>query len=292
MPRFPLLPFLLLAVLIGACWLPTATAHFKDAKIEIYQAITIPIIDGTYNMTLNSVQIGGQERFVDEWNDAAWVQIPKRVGPTNVTAYSGYKYDSEFLYIALDAPSATIFGQVSFATAFDPMHDGGTQQAKPDDFVVGSDWWPGSAYPFEMWMRYGSTDGSFGEKTPIPKELVAEFGGKLKKSPTPILSTPHLFVELRIPLSIGGLSQRINSTVGIETELYMRDTQTDYIYPDLSGGYAFIPDNYADAVFSKSVNPNPTIPAIPEFPAGFVPLALFIVLGAVQIIVRRRRGKG
>lgn len=275
--------FFSVVLLIGTCPVPTATAHFDNAKIEIYKAVTIPIIDGTYNMTLNRVQVGGQERLVDEWNDATWIQIPSSSG--KVTAYSGYKYDNEFLYIAHDIPSVTVMNnRGSAGTCFDPMHDGGTQQAKPDDFVVLPYW--KDTQTFEVWIRYGSSNGKYGPFQTVPTGLTA----KSKMTPTPVLSKAHLFYELRIPLSVGNLSKYMGSTIGFSQEVYVNNV-ADNEYPYGSGGYAFIPDNYADAIFSENVNPNPSVPAIPEFPGAFAPVLLFIMLVVGQIIVRRRRIK-
>jgi hypothetical protein len=96
--RTVLARLILLAFVLSASSVAPATAHYRDAKLEIPEAITIPVINGTYNMTLNEITIDGKSMAVDEWNDATWIEVPKVRG--DITAYSGYKHDDKFLYMA------------------------------------------------------------------------------------------------------------------------------------------------------------------------------------------------
>jgi hypothetical protein len=247
----------LLAVVVS---LSAVSAHYKDAKLEIPKAITIPVIDGTYNMTLNRVQIAGQERLVDEWNDAAWIEVPRNTG--NMTAYSGYKYDGEFLYMAHDLVSVTesSFNKRSSAgTAFDPLHNGGAVAARPDDFIVLPIWGGEGGEEFHMYLRYGQSDGNYGYSQPIPEGT--GFIANSAMTTSPFSSTPHLFYEVQVPLTVGNLYKHIDSTIGIFQEAYNvspSGEKSDNWYP-MAGDIPAV-DNYADAVFSKTINPSMTVP--------------------------------
>jgi len=182
---------LLVLLVFGS--LSTANAHYKDAKLEIYKGITIAIIDGMYNMTLREMDLNGTKVMVDEWNDATLIEIPRKYG--NLTVYSAYKYDQDFLYVADDlisVRSANYHG--SAGIAFDPKHDGGTQQAKPDDFIVLPFWDP-SGRGFFVGMRYGGSDGKYYPNYPYypaPRSLAAEYS----MSTSPYSTIPRIWPRI------------------------------------------------------------------------------------------------
>jgi hypothetical protein len=240
-------------------------AHFKDAKIEIYKAITVPNIDGKYDMTLKEVEVNGKKVMTDEWSDATWVEIPKNLG--SMTAYSGYKYDEKFLYMAHDLISVTESSfnkRGSAGTCFDPLHDGGFVKARPDDFIVLPIWGGDGGEGFHMYLRHGQTNGNYGHFQPAPKNLIANSN----ISTSPFSSTPHLFYEVQVPLTVGNLYKYIDSTIGIFQEVYnvsASGEESDNRYP--MADYVPAVDNYADATFSKNTNPNPASPPtiVPEY---------------------------
>jgi len=286
--RAVLVPFILLVFLLSATSVAPATAHYKDAKLDIYIAITLPVIDGVYNMTLNKAHIAAQEKVVDEWNDAAWIEIPKRVG--NLTAYSGYKYDEKFLYMAHDFISVTESSfnkRGSAGTAFDPLHDDGAVAARPDDFIILPYW----DETFQVYVRYGQKNGKYGQFKPAPKGLIANSN----MTTSPFSSTSHLFYEVKVPLTVGDLYKHIDSTVGIFQEAYNVDAsgeKSDNWYP-MAGDYWRV-DNYADATFSKAFNPRVTVPptVVPEFPAGFAPtVAVAVFMACVIMLGNGRTGR-
>jgi hypothetical protein len=202
-----------------------------------------------------------------------------------MTAYSGYKSDAQFLYIVIDVVSVTssLFNRrASAGTAFDPKHDGGSSPARADDFVVLPIWQADQG--FNAYVRYGQSDGKWGSYQAAPVGLVAASA----LSPSPQSVVPHLFYEMRVPLSLGGLQKYINGTIGISQEAYNNyfDAQFDSLYP--MGADKYIVSNWANATFSMTMNPNPTVPAIPEFMPANIPVALIILLTVGQIILRRR----
>jgi hypothetical protein len=117
-----------------------ASAHYGDARIEIFKAITTPIIDGRYNTTLQKADNDGVGKLVDEWNDASWIEVPMSTGDS-LSAYSAYKYvtnDKErALYVASDFVTAiSLVGNIGAVTLFDPRHDGGVLSNVDDDFKI------------------------------------------------------------------------------------------------------------------------------------------------------------
>jgi hypothetical protein len=282
--RTAALVLLLVFIIVGSSF-STANAHYKDARLDVYKATTVPVIDGIYNMTLNKAQIGGQEKVVDEWNDAAWIEIPRKYG--NLTAYSDYKYDQAFLYVADDLVSVTSPNyEGSAGIAFDPKHDGGTEQAKPDDFIVLAFWDPGLR-GFFVGMRYGGSDGKYHPNypySPAPRGLAAKYS----MSTSPYSTIPHVFLEMAIPLSVGDLYKYVNSTIGFSPEAYLAPNLADNSYP-CGGRCPFTPDNYADAVFSKTTNPNVTVTptVVPELPIRVAPLVIVATLVAFVLISKK-----
>jgi hypothetical protein len=284
---------LLVFIIVGSSF-STAHAHY-DAKIEIYKAITIPVIDGTYNMTMNDVTIDGKKVRVDEWNDAAWVQVRAMSG--NVTAYSGYKFDGQFLYIVYDVHDTRIGGVL---TEFDPRHDGVTSATKWDNFMVSLD----------LWMKMGA-DVAFPQRSsqywfgccdkcspcrPGPEGLI----GNASIGPSPLLSAPHQIYELRLPLraslSYGkyALAADLGGTFGMLMLVEIGREAKD--------GYNAFPPNvlplhsnntvYADATFSKSTNPSVTVPptVVPELPIRAAPLVIVATLVAFVLISKKKLG--
>jgi hypothetical protein len=283
---------------VSACaashFIPRASASYPGAKIEIYKAVegNSPTIDGVYNMTQKQVAVTdpvtGQSKnvMIDEWNDATWIQVPNEVSVAGkITAYAGYKYvltDAEkSIYFAVDVPSITTNpsldskGLYCESTSFDPLHVGGTQQAYPDDFVVGACYVNGN---FETVVRYGQSSGKY-QTVPTPATVVTAS----KMCPTPFSPTPHLFYEMRIPLTAGNIDQNLDRTMAMYEDVY--NNRSDNFYPPAN----WILDNYADVTFSKGTNPSLTTPptvVVPEFPySGGAVLALS--LGGGYVILRR-----
>lgn len=253
-------------------------------EIDVYRATSTPLIDGQYDMTLTEANIGGEEKFVDEWNDATWIEVPKRTG--NMKTYSGYKFDDHFLYAAYVIPlfsySDIDSHEPSVDTCFDPKNNPGSAQANTDDFVIGATWVKEKKGP-SPWIRYGQSDGKYGAKQPMPDVVVSS-----ALSSSPFSSDPSLFFELKIPLTIGGLSDCIGSKIGLCTETYVPNL-ADNNYPTMPEYSDFITANYAIANFVKDKNPNITNPptVVPEFPLPALILG-GVILGSAVLMSRRK----
>jgi hypothetical protein len=268
----------LLVLLAAGVSLSTVSAHYKNVKLEIPRAITIPVIDGEYDMALKVVTIDGRNATIDEWNDAAWMEIPRLAG--NVTVYCGYKYDSQFLYTVCDVQDMHI---LAVDMEFDPKHDGGTRETKWDNFYIELNWWEKdkpyfveASFPFpKSWSCPSGVVDPPGcnyvccvDCSPCkqPRGLI----GKSSLSTSPFSHTPHRVYEARIALTNDlpygkyNLYTYLHSTIGIRVSVYsgeigrQRGANTFPPYP--TGARSYIPEEYADAVFSKTTNPSITVP--------------------------------
>jgi hypothetical protein len=292
-----------------------APAQYRDAKLEIPKAITIPVIDGTYNMTLSDVTIDGKSVAVDEWSDAAWIEIPNRV--RNITAYSGYKHDDQFLYMAhivlmthLGSGPGDVLSDA--VTAFNPNHEVETKETKWDGF-------------FKVDLQHTQKGFYFGLRFPYPKSWSCpswvpdppgcEYGccdtcspckgpegllGNSSFGVTPFGSTPYLFYEARVPLTSNqpycNYNLLKNPVIGIEQFIYNQNMgDNEYpCEPETCNVNAVSVNNFADATFSNTTNPNLTVPPtiVPEFPTGFAPVvALAVLVACVIILARGRTGR-
>ena len=295
---------MLLVFLVVGCMLSTANAAYKDAKIEIYKAITIPVIDGKYDMTLKQVHADGKNVTVDEWNDATWMEIPAISG--NVTVYSGYKYDSTFMYVVYDVHYAGTGGAYA---DFDPRHDGATNETKWDNFRVFFDpldeegFRVGAAFPQRSSIYWYACCDKCSPCKPRPQGLLAN----TSISPSPLSSAPHRIYEMRIPLWADlrygryDLSSAPQGIFGIVTWVMLGQKPGDGFnaYPPIE-----FPLNitvYADATFSKNTNPSITAPptVVPEFPVQAAPLVAVMTLVGLWSVLsislpsyRAKEGRG
>jgi hypothetical protein len=306
---------------LSATSVAPATAQYKDAAIEIYKAVTIPVIDGSYNMTLKDVTIDGKSVAVDEWSDAAWIEIPERYG--NITVYSGYKHDDQFLYMAhvvmvthLSSGPGDILSHAT--TAFNPNHEVETKETKWDGFFkldlqhtqkgfffdlrfpylkggnlpISSSMCP-SSVPDPPGCEYGCCDTCSPCKGPEGLLGNSSFGL------TPFGSTPYLFYEARVPLianqQYSNYNLLKNPVIGIEQSVYNQNMgENDYpCEPESCNINGVSVNNFADATFSNTTNPNLTVPPtiVPEFPMGFVPeVAALTMIACLVTLTRVRRG--
>lgn len=283
---------LLVLLVFGS--LSTASAHYKDAKLEIYKAITTPVIDGTYNMTLKQVALDGRNVTIDEWNDAAWIEIPAISG--NVTVYSGFKYDGSFMYIVYDVHYAGTGGAYA---DFDPRHDGATNETKWDNFRVMFLAWKeegfrvAAAFPqrsSKYW--YGCCDQCSPCK-PRPRGLL----GNASITPSPLSSAPHRIYEMRVPLwadlRYGRYDLRTapQGTFGIVTWVMLGQEPRDGFNASPPIDFPLTITVYADATFSNRTNPSLTVPptVVPEFPIQTAPLVAVTALATAIIVTRKAK---
>jgi hypothetical protein len=260
--------------------IPRVEAHYDDVRIEIYEAVTIPTITGAWDSNFQTI---GENTQANKWNDAYWTSIPIMYG--NVTAYSGYKHDGQFIYMAHDVLSIKNLPSDNSGafTMFDPENDGGTQFTNLGDFEVYPIWYQGK---FWVSIRYGQSNGQLGDIGYIPSGLA----GGSKICSTPFLDTPHLFYEVKLPLSVGGLDKHLDSTIGMEQEIHNSGVG-DNEYPPIKDYTEDIPNNYVEAFFSKRTNPSLTTPptVVPEFPWPELLLGASVIATTAAIYVSRKR---
>jgi hypothetical protein len=316
-PRIDRRKLILAAAALGGLYvlskIPSVEASNDNASIEIYKAMTdangnpnIPdVADGKYDMTPKfEVEIDGKKYGIDEWNDATWIEVPKLTG--NITAYSGYKHDDKFLYMA-HAVLVTHLGsgpgnELSGATTeFDPKHDGKTKETKQDNFQFNllhkkngsfevsatfpypSSWSCPSSAPDPPGCQYTCCDDCSPCKR--PEDLI----GSSSFGVTPFGSTPYLFYEARVPLTSNQpyCKYGISSSTGIRQYVFNQGI-SDNMYPGCESGncipkdfYAGGPNAFAYATLSKRTNPSPTTPptVVPEFPMETIPITTFTSLG-------------
>ena len=128
----------------------------------------------------------------------------------------------------------------SLKELFMNLHDGGAVAARPDVLIVLPYW----NKTFQVYVRYGGSNGKYGDFQPPPRDLIANSMTSISSrldgtSTSPFSSIPHLFHEVKVPLTFGNLYKHIDSSIGFSQEAYNVDAsgeKSDNRYP-MAGDY-------------------------------------------------------